>query len=294
MGEEATAAVRTACRAAAAVARDHGVHFVEPRVLSVLSSVIVHLPPGPLVARVPLLPEDVRPGDDPLVREVRIAAWLAARGLPAVRPSELVAPGPHAHDGHRVTFWELIAPVEGVPLDARAAGQGLRAIHEALTEYPEPLPFLEPGAEIRSILARLTTLAPDDTALLERELERVEAAVAELGRPRQPVHGDAHSFNVVQTSRGPIWLDFEDACVGAREWDLAALVAHAHVEPPRPEAADILAAYGDVDRTLLEPFTLLRLLWVTAWGAFGAERNPARRSRTETRLAFWRERAAAA
>lgn len=292
MGQDATAAVAAASRAAAAVAREHGVRFVEPRVLSVLSTAIVHLPPSPLVARVPLLTDDVRAGSESLARELAVCTWLADRGLPVVRPSALLPPGPHSHDGLRVTFWDLVEPAAEAELDAEAAGDGLRSIHEALASYPEPLPYLEPGAEIRAILALLTTLEPADVALLESELERVESDVAELGRPRQPVHGDAHSFNVVQTQGGPIWVDFEDASIGPREWDLAALVAHGHVEPPRPQAARILEAYGDVDRESLEPFTLLRLLWVTAWGAFGAEHNPARRSRTETRLTFWRERAA--
>ena len=292
MGEDATAAVAAACRAAAAIARDHGVRFVEPRVVSVLSTAIVHLPPNPLVARVPLLTDDVRAGRESLAREVAVCTWLADRGLPVVRPSGMLPPGPHSHDGMRVTFWELVEPDEGAELDAVGAGEGLRAIHEALTGYPEPLPYLEPGGEIRAILGRLTTLDERDVALLEAELERVESELAALGRPRQPVHGDAHSFNVVQTAAGPIWVDFEDASIGPREWDLAALVAHTHVEPPRPEAARILDAYGEVDRAALEPFTLLRLLWVTAWGAFGAERSPARRPRTEMRLSFWRERAA--
>jgi Ser/Thr protein kinase RdoA (MazF antagonist) len=290
VGEDATAAVSAACRAAAAIAREHGVRFVEPRVLSVLSTAIVHLPPGPLVARVPLLTDDVRAGSESLAREIAVCTWLADRGLPVVRPSALLPPGPHSHDGLRVTFWELVEPVAGSELDAEAAGEGLRAIHEALTAYPEPLPYLEPGGEIRAILRRLTTLEAADVALLEAELERVESDVAALGRPRQAIHGDAHSFNVVQTAAGPIWVDFEDASIGPREWDLAALVAHAHVEPPRPQAARILEAYGDGDPDSLEPFMLLRLLWVTAWGAFGAEHNPARRPRTETRLAFWRER----
>jgi Ser/Thr protein kinase RdoA (MazF antagonist) len=293
VGEDATAAAARACRAAGSVAAAHGLRFVEPRVLSVLSTAIVHLPPLPLVARVPLVSDGVRPGSDWLSRELEVCTWLAANDLPVARPSDLLPPGPHEHDGTRMTFWRLVEPVPGVALDTRAAGAGLRQIHEALTVYSAALPYLEPGAEIRAILARLESLPADDVRVLEAELERAEAEVAELGRPRQPLHGDAHGLNVVQTAEGPVWLDFEDACIGPREWDLACVVAHGLVEPERAETEPLLAAYGKVDRAALEPFARLRLLFVTAWGALGAERHPGRRPRTDMRLAYWRERAAA-
>lgn len=37
----------------------------------------------------------------------------------------------------------------------------------------------------------------------------------------QPIHGDAPSWNLINTVDGPLWADFEDVTIGPREWDLA-------------------------------------------------------------------------
>ena len=76
------------------------------------------------------------------------------------------------------------------------------------------------------------------------------AEIEALDLPRQPLHGDAHKKNVLKTRNGLVWTDFEDACSGPIEWDLACFV-RTSLEPR--EAA--LASYGarlDLDR--LSPF----------------------------------------
>ena len=58
--------------------------------------------------------------------------------------------------------------------------------------------------------------------------------------PEQPLHGEPHEANRLHTAAGIRWIDFEDACRGPIEWDLAFL----------PERS--LAAFGQVDRELLD------------------------------------------
>jgi thiamine kinase-like enzyme len=79
----------------------------------------------------------------------------------------------------------------------------------------------------------------------------------------QPLHGDAHLFNVLGTPRGPLWHDFETACHGPRKYDLAALAEHAPLD-----------AYGAYDRDLLEQMRPFYAAWVTASMMIALPRRP--------------------
>lgn len=69
-------------------------------------------------------------------RELRVAQWLAAEGVPAVRAAEPVAT---LVDGHPVTYWRRL------PEAVRPAGPGdLAALLKLVHALPEP-PFALPG-----------------------------------------------------------------------------------------------------------------------------------------------------
>ena len=134
-------------------------------------------------------------------------------------PSGLLDPGPYRHGGHVVTFWQYVEPKREV--DPVAAGEGLRAIHEALADYEGELPSLHTDD-----LAWITdSLEPSADVELVRELGLRQPA----GRA-QALHGDAHLANCLP---GPLWHDFETACRGPRELDLAALALSARVRRRR-------------------------------------------------------------
>lgn len=68
--------------------------------------------------------------------------------------------------------------------------------------------------------ARLAVRAPDEVAAaVARGLELL------AGVGQRMVHGDSHPGNVLWTSGGPLWSDWEDAHLAPLEWDLACLVA---------------------------------------------------------------------
>ena len=91
----------------------------------------------------------------------------------------------------------------------------------------------------------LEPFAPSDDAELLCELASRELPEG------QALHGDAHLFNCLQTTAGPIWHDLETACRGPREYDLAALVLDDRSKAD-PEARTALAAYGSYDEEFLE------------------------------------------
>jgi hypothetical protein len=225
-----------AVAAAVAAGHDLGITVTEPRVLYDAFSVIVHLHPAPVVARVPtVLPRTVKAAPqaqaDQQRRELAVAGWLAERGHPVVAPSPLVPAEPIARDGFSMTFWQHVEQVPAEPDEAqriRLAAQ----LHAALHDYPGELRFLMPlDAFVPDGLAQLESrpdlLDPADLdraraewALLEPLTDPDGFAAAFPGISVQPVHGDAPTYNLIVTPDGALSADFEHITRGPVEWDL--------------------------------------------------------------------------
>jgi len=267
-----------AVAAAVAVAAAHGLRSDAPVVLSDAWHVLVHLRPLPLVARVSsALPYPEGPPAEDVVRELAVAGHAARAGAPVVPPSDLLPPGPHRREGRVVAFWRYVE-AHG-ELDAWAAGLGLRAVHDALAGYDGELPELHTA----DTLGLLASLEPSADVELLRELGSRRPAGAE-----QALHGDAHLQNCLQTPSGPLWHDFETACRGPRELDLAALVLLERSCGGEPAAREALAAYGDHDEALLEECLPLYAAWIYASLLAASSALPELRPRLDDRLRWLR------
>jgi Phosphotransferase enzyme family len=267
--------VVSAVDAAVAVADAHGVRCEKPVVLREAWHVLVHLWPSPVVARVTSGAPGVDPAD--VERELAVARHAARAGAPVVRPSDLLPPGPHRHDGHTVVFWRHL--VQAGKLDATAAGRGLHTIHDSLVDYDGELPRAGRAEEVR---AMLRPFAPSEDAELLCELASRELPEG------QALHGDAHLFNCIQTSAGPIWHDLETTCRGPREYDLAALVLSDRSGDSDPEARIAAAAYGDYDEELLDQAVPVYASWVAASFMVAVARRPDAAPALERQLRFLR------
>ncbi len=257
----------SAVAAAVAVAAEHGLRSDDPVVLRNDWHVLVHLRPLPIVARVssgrPLQPEER------VANELAVASHAARAGAAVVPPSGLLDPGPHRHAGHVVAFWRYVEP-RG-ELDPAAAGKALREIHEALVDYSGELPHLH----TRDLNDIVDTLEPSDDVELLRELGSQTPAGA-----WQAVHGDAHLGNCMP---GPLWHDFETACRGPREFDLAALALW---QDGRAKPA--LAAYGDHDADVLEQCIPVYASWIYASWMSVLPRSPEEAPELAERLRWLR------
>jgi hypothetical protein len=254
--------------AAVAVARREGLRFDDPVVLRDRGNLLVHLRPAPVVARVATVTGTRRPGDAWLRREVSIAGYLAGCGMPVVPPSAEIDPWPHTHDGISLSFWELAEEVEA-PLDARAAGRALRACHEELVDYEGELEPLGTLTEAERWLAELRAegqVGEERAAELRGAAAAVRRRIEALGLPLQPVHGDAHLDNAIQTAAGPLWNDWEDTCLAPRALDLGCMEAAASVfgDDPGP-VAPALEAYGPIDPEALAAFVAARGFQGAIW-----------------------------
>jgi hypothetical protein len=214
-------AVTHALAATMSLARSFGIE-AELRVIADRSNLVLALDPHPIVARVAMSTSLTRVGMTWLAREIEIARHLDHEGVPVTRPSAALPPGPHEQDGFFVSFWER---EDAAPeLDAREAGARLAHVHRALVRFDAArLPEWGVFHEAASMLERAYgngVLDASESRRLARAWERGSAIVASA-RARsvsfQAVHGDAHFGNVFATRRGPLWTDWEDACVAPVE-----------------------------------------------------------------------------
>ena len=235
-----------AVAASVACARALGLRVDRPEVIAEGYSARVHLRPTPVVSRVVTLGQELRGDPWPwLEREVAVGRFLAAFRSAIVAPWD--DPGPHVVDGIPVSLGRW-ADHEPGTVSGTEFGTMLGELHAALASYDADLPPL---------VGPLTDIATALTRCTDRVLHRAAEVLVPLALcwPRRPLHGDAHTGNVLLTRAGPLWTDFEDVCVGPVEWDLAS--------PTVTEAA--LAAYpGDIDPTRLEECRDLRRLQILA------------------------------
>lgn len=235
-----------AVSASVACARALGLPADEPEVIAEGYSVRVRLRPAAVITRVVTVGRELRPDPLPwLEREVSVAQFLAASEVPIVAPWE--DPGPHVAEGLEVSLWQW-AEHDSSEVPAARFGAMLGPLHEALFSYPGDLPTL---------VGPLTDIATALTISSDLTLHRAAAELVPLALswPRRPLHGDAHTGNVLMTPSGPLWTDFEDVCVGPVEWDLASMTI----------SDDALAAYpGPIDRTRLTDCRDLRRLQILA------------------------------
>ncbi|KQS71134.1 hypothetical protein ASG41_20500 [Modestobacter sp. Leaf380] len=217
-----------------------GVTGADPAVLYEAFSVVVHLAPEPVVARVPtVLPRTVRADLPARLRQMRaelaVTAWLAGRGFPVVVPAH---PEPLVADGQALTLWRWVEQTDR-EVPETESGALVARLHAALADCPVELDWLVPLDE--SVPDALGQLVADRPAWLTAEdvvraqgewdllaplaTEPAAWAAAFPDAPAQPVHGDAPFYNVIATPSALLSSDFEHVGHGPPEWDLASVPA---------------------------------------------------------------------
>lgn len=238
--EQLASRTSAAMDAAVAAGRELGLTVTEPRLLYDLLSVVVHLEPAPVVARIPTVLADSVTLDSLSRRqrsELEVTRWLADQGVPVLPPSPLVPREPVQRDGFSITFWEYVAENHEKEPDYAANAESTADLHTALRDYPGRLTFLG-AAEAHSLSASLEQLAkspdllsPEDLARARREWQVLEPIASSQeqfqkafpGVGLQPIHGDSPPANIFAATDGDRYADFELVSYGPVEWDLAAL-----------------------------------------------------------------------
>lgn len=263
----------SALAAVKAVVAGLGIDSAETELMGPIADNAVFRLPGQVVARVSTT--DVF---DRAVREVQAGRWLAAQGLPAVRPLESIEQ-PVLADGHVVTFWH---EVPGASMASTAElGDLLSQLHQLSVPSDFEIAPLDPFVRLDEHMASAATeLNLDDSGFLADRLDQLRGQYAEVsaGLTNCVIHGDANRKNAIRGADGvAVLLDLERFSIGPREWDLIVpAVCRRLGWYSEPDYDAFVSAYGwDVRGwSGYEVFAALRELRMTAWLLSRLAREP--------------------
>jgi predicted trehalose synthase len=250
---------------------------IDPVVLHTSQHISIRLFPLDIVAR-------VVSADDPeatsrLAREIEVARYLVGKSAPVVGPSTLLPAGPHIQHGFALTFWKFVehgaADTDNPEHIARSA-EALARVHNELAGYRGELPELwtklDHCQDMMASESALPALRSVDRAFLRAAFDHLRASLKSLTLKAVPLHGDAHLGNAFITPGGAaLWNDFDDVCLGPREWDIGSL----------PDTD--VAAFEPVNRDLLAVMQCLRSACVSIW-CWDQHDNPEKREAAEFHL----------
>jgi streptomycin 6-kinase len=249
-------------RAATETAVAHGIKPDRCDILQNSSTLVVRLTET-LVARVVQDRDGPRQGTGWFARENAIAQHLTQKGAPVIPLHPDLPPGPHEHLGYPLNFWEFVTRIDAEP-DPREIGLTLKKCHEVMKSFPEPLPRLAIISESLEILNERQLFPGETQDMLRRHLQTSLEVLADY--PQQPLHGDAHAGNLMNTTRGLLWTDWEDTFAGPVEWDVASIIWNAQLlDHDHATVNAIRDAYGPVDEKALQQCLVARAAVITAW-----------------------------
>lgn len=258
-----------ALRAVAEVAQTFGVDASSARVLRDWNDTIVHLAPSPLVARVAtstIRSEFSETVMETFSRELAVVDHAARRGAPVVPPSRDPPAGPHSVDESVLTIWPYVDLIRG-EVNADEAGIALGALHNALADYSGPLPPLDDRLDLAEAFIRdqsaLPALPQNERELLARAFLGLREQIDSAAKADRALHGGAHDGNLLRSRDGVRWIDFDTACRGPAEWDVAHL----------PQAAAKYFPEIDTDLLALMRDLVSAEVAIWCWRAYGRARE---------------------
>jgi Phosphotransferase enzyme family len=185
------------------------------------TNAVVRLRHAPIVVKI------ARRGTRPesVERTVDFVRWLMERDFPTV-PLHPVPHQPALVDGHAVTFWTYL-PQTSAPIAAVDLAEPLRLLH-SLPAPPVPLRRLDNLGAIRSSLAAIATLPPDELDFLTQQADRLQDALKTVDYllPETVVQGDPQHRNALRDGSRTVLCDWDTVAVGNPEWDLATVEIH--------------------------------------------------------------------
>jgi hypothetical protein len=212
-----------------AVGRRLGLTNTTPIVLSDAGNLTVHLAPYSIVARIVKL----FPGDNPYywrevwARELRVVHHLITRGVPVVPFTTIVPPGPHQVGDTWMTLWEYVSPASLPTLSGKHAIDMINKLTGAMADFQEPLPTLGVWKNVSKAVENLRSITDkgDHIADLLLAFEQVDEKMKSYNK-LFPAHGDAHPRNLIASSTGWRWIDFEDVSLMPQFWDFASFIGN--------------------------------------------------------------------
>ena len=264
------------------ICQQMGFGEVVPTLLKAAHHTSLLIAPHKIVARVQS-GEPIATAGERAAREIAVTRYLADRRAPTLAPIREFA-GPHVRAPAVVTFWPYAEHRRAASeADAQVAAMSLATVHQALRDFAGKLPpYTEALDRCWDALSgdRIGAVLPTtDKHLLETEFRRLRHLIEAIDGRWVPLHGDSHLGNLLLDDDGhnPLWMDFEDTCLGPREYDIANLPAEAW------------PIFPDADPQLVAACALLKSVCVVVWCSADSGRSPEMQEAADYHLSVVRD-----
>lgn len=188
--------------------------------------------------------------------EVEVARRLADVDAPVAELDPRVEPRVHVRDAFAISLWTYYEPVRSEIAPVDYADVFLRH-HAALRRIDLGAPHFTDrvAVALRAVNDREQSpeLPASDRELLSDTLGGLSAAISIDRTGEQLLHGEPHPGNLLNTRRGPLFVDLATCCRGPIEFDLA----HA------PE--EVGKHYAGADHGLIHRCRALNWAMFSAW-----------------------------
>ncbi|MDT0404371.1 phosphotransferase [Streptomyces edwardsiae] len=199
--------------------------------------------------------------------EVEVARTLATTDAPVAELDPRVTPKVHVRDTFALSFWTYYAPL-GTDITPPAYATAFLRHHAALRGTDLKAPHFTDRVTAALRVVNDADQSPDlpapDRRFLADTLTTLSADISAGGAPDQLLHGEPHPGNLLNTTRGPLFVDLATCCRGPVEFDLA----HA------PEEVD--EHYPGADQSLINRCRALNWALFSAWRWREADQMPDR------------------
>ncbi|MDX3641808.1 phosphotransferase [Streptomyces sp. MB09-02B] len=199
--------------------------------------------------------------------EVEVARRLTVAGAPVAELEPRVEPRVHVRDAFAVSLWTYYEPL-GAEIAAADYADAFLRHHAVLRRIDLDAPHVTDrvAAALREVndRERSPELPDAERELLSDTLGGLRTALGVEQAGEQLLHGEPHPGNLLNTWRGPLFVDLATCCRGPVEFDLA----HA------PE--DVAQRYPGADHGLIHRCRALNWAMFSAWRWRRNDRMPNR------------------
>jgi hypothetical protein len=239
-------------------------------VLSDSNRLVVRLTPCDVVARIARVGYQVFSGAGAADREVEVVQRLADADGPVAVLEPRVGPRVFVRDGFEFALWTYFEPVQSRERAPKDYAHSVERLHEAMRRVDVQRPhFTDRVDDVQRWVARRDVtpdLSDEDRELLVDILGSLRRSIVDRGAPEQLLHGEPHPWNVLDTEKGPLFVDFENCVRGPVEFDLGWV------------PMEVSERYPGVDEDLVGECRGLVLAIVAAHGWRRGDEKPGRES----------------
>ena len=248
--------VSRALAATTSVASELGLSVEDAIVIQNANRLAVRLVPCDVLARVAAT---VQRNQEVAAFELEMARRLEEADSPIAVLEPRVEPLVYIRDGFAITYWKYYAPSPGGDITPAEYAQALERLHTGMRQLDVNAPHFTDRVDEAQSIVRDPSQSPElidvDRELLTNSLRSLRRAVVDRGADEQLLHGEPHAGNLLRTTNGLRFIDFETCCYGPVEFD----IAHAP-----DEVGD---RYALADGRQLRDCRILTLAMVAAWRA---------------------------